>query len=187
MSTPDVITLEQEMDNIWSKTLKCRSLFPYADKTIVGCRKVRTAPYYRQFGFNVEFDFGSNLTIDDIDEINVVGHFINQNFVVRLYSLMENYGIIGNSVAIDKSIVEWEELDILRRLRQRFAHSSGRYNPGDAEQKKLYERITAHFELRETDPQGFPLSIDAVLERLLCACRRYAKEFLKRQGSNEIR
>jgi len=183
----NVSTLLREMDNIWKKTTKCRSLFPYADRNSVGQQKARTAPYYRQFGFDVGFDFGMGLTIDAIDEINSVGHYINQNFVIRLFALLEYYQIIGNNVQLDHTIKEWEEVDILRRLRGKFAHSSGGYNPDDPEQKKLCQRIVRHFGLNDTNPPDFPLPIDEVLERIFCACKRYAKEFLNNQNPEESR
>jgi len=170
------------MDSVWRKTLECRSLFPHIDKTFVGVHKAGTAPYYRQFGFVVEFVFGEGLTIDAIDQINSVGHYINQNFIVRLLALLEYYKVIGNGIDIDETIVGSEELDILRRLRNQFAHSSGRYNPHDRKQKTLCQRIVDHFDLKDTDPSDFPLSIDQVLEKMFFVCKSYVKEFLEKRS-----
>ena len=175
-------TLLEEMDRIWDKFIKCRSLFPYTPPNLIGTRKAYTAPYYRQFGFDVTFDFGVGLTSDDIAKINSVGHYINQNFLVRLYALLESFHIVSNVIKLDRSITTWEDMDILRRLRDKFAHTSGKYDPNDKDQKKLCDRITDHFKLENTDPPDFPLDIDKVLEPMVVACNAYVREFMEKNG-----
>ncbi len=44
-------------------------------------------------------------------------HWLNENFIVRLYAVMESHGLVGEKINIRKDLDGWEELDILRRLR----------------------------------------------------------------------
>ena len=62
---------------------------PHMLPEAVGATAFETAPFYKNQGFNWSFAFSEPLTADDVEGINAVGHWTNENYVVRLYALPE--------------------------------------------------------------------------------------------------
>lgn len=176
-----------EIDDQFNYLLSLRALFPFTNDSMIGQSSFRTAPYYRNKGFDVIFEFGRNLNEKDIQRIISVGHWINQNYIIRICSLLEAKKIIpveGNG-KIDQTIEGWEEVDLVRRLRNHFAHSLGKYDHNDPEEKILYERIVNHFNVtlakNSLEAVDFPIPIDVVIEPLTNGCKKYIKNyFLKK-------
>jgi hypothetical protein len=164
-----------EMDILWTNLVNCRAHFPYVTEDLVGQTTVATAPYYINRGFGISFNFSDGLTRQAIQRINEIGRWINQNFVVRLYALLESHHIVSNEIKIDQSIQGWEELDLVRRLRNYFAHSSGEFNPEKEEHQETMEKLVSHLNLDVNDLKDFPLDIDKVLEPLFVGCKKYVK------------
>lgn len=163
--------------------LSLRTLFPFMDASMTGQSVFRTAPYYRNKGFDLRFDFGRKLIQEDIQKIISIGHWINQNYIIRICSLLEVNDIIppigkGN---INQALQGWEEVDLVRRLRHKFAHSSGGYNNKDPDARKLYERLVSHFNIVQAknpaEANDYPISIDVVLEPMTNGCKNYIETF----------
>ena len=91
-----------------------------------------------------------------------------------------------NEGKIDQSIDGWEEVDLVRRLRNQFAHSSGKYDPNDPEEKKLYERIVTFFKVSlakdSSEATEFPLPIDVVLEPITEGCKKYIQNYFIKES-----
>jgi hypothetical protein len=176
-------TLFDEIDAQYQYLFSTRSVFPYMDESAIGNSKSRTGSLYTNKGFDVQFDFGRPLTKDDVGRIRAIGHWINQNYVIRLCALLEANRIIPTEREgkIDKNLEGSDEIDILRRLRNKFAHSSGRYDPNDPDNKKLYERIVDHFNVSSAQDSGtatdYPLNIKRVLLALTEGCKKYVVAF----------
>jgi hypothetical protein len=157
---------------------RVRSLFPRLSTELVGHTEFSTPPYYGNMGLGVWFRFTSPLTSEFITEFNDLAHWINQNFVLRLYAVLESNGLISPIIRIRPDIEGHDEVDILRRLRNSVGHGSGRYDPTDPDKRQLFQRIVAHFDLDvgEDSERGgqYPLSISEVLIPLAEGCRRYA-------------
>jgi hypothetical protein len=144
---------------------------------MAGQRVARTGSFYVEHGFNVQFDFGTPLTETQIQELNNLSHWLNQNFIIRVHSILDCHGISG-SASIRTDLPGHEDVDILRRLRDVFSHTDGRYRPEDPDHKRLYDRIINHFGLDQrnySEDQGkFPIPIDKVLVPIAEACKRHA-------------
>lgn len=177
MKSLDKNSLIEEIDKQLEHLRTVRALFPYLDDNAIGKKNFNTAPYYQNLGFNINFGCSKKLERADVDKINSTGHWINQNYVIRIYSLLEEHNVLSNKIGIDKNIDGWKEVDLIRRLRHKFAHSKGRYNPKNKDSKELYEQISKHFSLTNIKPPSkateFPLSIDKVLEPLTAGCKKY--------------
>jgi len=160
--------------------LRTRSVFPHVGSDAVGQVKAKTAPFYESHGFRVEFRFGEPLTQESVESINEVGHWTNENFLVRVYAILESNGIVNKNEQIKKDRPGYEEVDILRRLRHEITHAGGHYNPTDHRSKKLYTRIVTHFRLdhrtfHADSEERFPLPIDTVVMPLADACKKYVE------------
>jgi hypothetical protein len=188
--------LLSEMDILLGIHRECRGHFPCANEESVGATVLSTPPYYQKHGINITFHFAKPLTKDDVDRINAIGHWLNQNFVIRLCALLESRGVIpkqpiekgllrrmvsclspwsSKGTRIDLGLQGGAKLDLVRRLRNKFAHSSGKYNPKDAEQRKLLRRMGKVLKVDVSAAQDFPLAIDEVLEPLFKGCKAYVQ------------
>ena len=167
-----------QIDYLWHS----RAVFPHMQENMIGAKDCHTAPYYQNLGFNITFSFAEPLTAESVAEIDEIGHWINQNFVVRLCALLEFYKVIGpedSGIKINHQLDGHDEVDITRRLRNEFAHTAGEYDPADPKARELYERIVNKFSLgTESNPEiggKFPIPIDKVLIPLAEGCKHYIK------------
>ncbi len=116
------------------------------------------------------------MTVEFINGLNEIAHWINENFVLRLYAVLESHGLFKNG--IDKGVAGHDEMEILRRLRNKIGHGSGKYDPEDADKRKLHERLVNHFGIDPKtyleDHTKYPLAVGQVLVPLAEACKTYA-------------
>lgn len=151
--------------------IKCRAYFPCLSEEIIGEKQFITPDLYRKKGYKIVFEFHEPITEKDIRRNNEIGHWINQNVIIRLYALLDSNHVV---VDIDKCVDGGVDVDIVKRLRNPFAHGSGHYNK-KAKHRKLVEDINMHFDLNY-DPNKideFPLSIDKIILPLFDGCIKY--------------
>ena len=168
-----------EIDAQGWKLLSTRAVFPYMKEDMIGEKRWRTAPLYRHYGLDISFTFAEPLTAESIREMNEIGYWINQNYVIRLFALLQSHNIVSETKSINQELPGHEEIDILRRLRNAFAHTAGWYHNEDAEERHLRNRIIEHFSLKEANHPAsgrmFPIPIDEVLIPLTEDCKRYVE------------
>ena len=176
-NTEEVLAL---LDNLWMNFKNCRAHFPAISNTMIGETIIPTAPYYVADGFQVSFVLNEPLDEHKINKIHEIGHWINQNFVVRLCALLESRDIIpkDEKKRIDQTIDGWQGVDLVRRLRNYFAHSSGRYDSSKGEHVKTMDVLGEHLGIDMEGRRDFPLSINTVLEPLFNGCKKYTKSKL---------
>ena len=177
-----------QIERQWLDLLKVRSMFPTMKDNLIGANKFSTAPYYQTKGLDVEFRMKDPLTAYSIAEINQIGRWINESFVIRLHAFLEYHEIIpqNGKGRIDTSLDGHEELDILRRLRRFLVHRSGDYNPENPDSRKLYVRMVDHFSLRTESAETatkYPVQIDGFLQPSKDGCIRYINGYLERNHS----
>lgn len=141
-----------------------------------GAKEATTAPYYIKQGFDVRFVFSEAITEEGIDKINEVGHWINQNVIIRLCAVLESYHIISNIIAIDFSLDGAEQVNIVRRLRNCFAHSSGKYRAHNRQHHRILELMRDKLGISIHGLSDWPLSVDKVIQPLFEGCRKYVRQ-----------
>ena len=166
-------------NNIREFIKTCETLwsdFPATKANAIGQMTIRTAPYYIQQGFDISFQFNQPLSEQSIFKINQISHWLNQNFVIRLCAVLEYYGIISNSKKIDFELEGAGHVNILRRLRNCFVHSSGKYNSEDKDHRKTLELIRNKLKISIDEPTNgvWPIMIDKVLRPLHSGCITYS-------------
>lgn len=171
----EVEIINNEIDILWTNYNNCRAHFPCVSPTMIGQRCVPTAPFYAAQGFEVTYVLNQDLTEDKINKLNEIGHWLNQNFIIRLCALLEAHHVLSNDIKIDFEIDGCEHLNIVRRLRNRFAHSSGRFNPDDKDDKKTMELIRVNLNIDIDRSVDWPLAINTVLQPLCEGCKRYVE------------
>src|SRR5690349_17963066 len=68
---------------------RCRSVFPRLEMRMVGQSAFRAPDYYQQLGYDVAVKLSEPMTAEFIDGLFEMGHWLNENFVVRLWAILE--------------------------------------------------------------------------------------------------
>lgn len=168
-------TLLNEMQNQKNLFVTVKAYFPYMNEDVIGQKELITAPYYQVRGHVIKLVFGHILTEEDVMKNNEISRWMNENYIVRLWALLSSYGIVKGEGSIDKTIECWEDVKLLIRLRNLFAHASGKYNPEDPDQKKLARDVAARYNLPSDNLTEIRLDIDTVIDPLYKGCRRYVQ------------
>jgi hypothetical protein len=102
---------------------------------------------------------------------NQIASFQTQNFLVRLFSVLQYFGVYDNFNKKDSP-----ELYILKRLRNKFGHSLGFYNKDDEDDRNLMRKIIETFNLENKEYLDFPISNNIIIEQIINASIQYIKE-----------
>lgn len=171
--------LLEAIDIIWQNFNSCKAHFPYMPKEAKGAKEARTAPYYIRQGFDIKFVFSKGISEGAIEKINEVGHWINQNAIIRLCAVLESFHIVSNTIEINFDLDGAEQLNISRRLRNCFVHSAGRYKAFESEHRKTLKIMKDKLGISIDGCTDWPLSIDTVIQPLFEGCINYVKEKAK--------
>ncbi len=164
-----------QIDFHFHALLSARAVFPTTRKNMLGKHRFSTAPWYQSQGYNITLALDTPLTEERRQDINQIGRWMNENYVIRLYALLHSHGLVD---PIDKSINGHEEVDLLRRLRNALAHGDGSYNPQDKKNRRTYERMVEMFNLkteRAETARYFPVHIDDFLAPMTEKCKQYVR------------
>ena len=170
MKQRSIKTLLSDMETLKKNFLNTKVYFPYMEKNMLGKKSKTTPPFYINKGFNIKFIFNQPITEKHIRNNNEVSGWINQNFIVRLYALLDFYKVTNK---IDQSLDGWKEVDLLRRLRNIFAHTSVKFNSRNKEHNRLGNELVSYFNIHEMIPNKFPIPIDKVCIPIYDGCVRY--------------
>ncbi len=172
------------IDKLKNDYLTCKKMFPYMSRDLIGKRGAATAPYYSGSTMPVVFHYLETVTEELVKQSNEAGHWINQNAIVRLCSILEFFGYLSNSIPIDKSVQHAKSVDIVRRLRNKIVHKNGCYDSTDGDDIKLKDEMTEYLQLGDkvNTLNEFPMSIDSVILPLIYQCREYI--ILKSKGNS---
>ena len=173
-----------QIDMQLSILMEIRSIFPTLTIEMVGKNSYFTAPYYENSGYKREIMLSSPITLAYIEKQDTIGRWVNQSFIIRLCAILERHCVIPNESdgKINQEVEGWEEVELIRRIRNKLAHKNGEYNPEDTDDRKLYEIIVERFQLNVEKPaeaKGFPIPIDTVLIPLSIGCKKYIEQILK--------
>ena len=174
VSAFDPAPILEEVNQLQSLLLQCRSVFPALTKEMIGHREFQTAPYYMRRGYKAQIQLEDPITEKFIERNRTLGKWINENALIRLHGIMYYRGFLKK---IDQSLTGWREVDLTRRMRDIFTKSRLNYQPDDGKNIKLRDAVIEHFGLKKEDfPEGeIPTPIDAVVVKLFNGCREYIK------------
>jgi hypothetical protein len=164
-----------QIDEFRSYFVKVRSRFPYISERNIGRNYLLPPTYYRNEGINFKIQLDKPIDESIREELNTIGHFVNQNFILRLFSILNYYGFVSDNVTLSKQSPGFQEMDIVRRLRNKYAHSLGKFNPENSEDQKLKDIMEEYFELDIGDYDEIPLNISAVIDKLIDGCKKYIR------------
>ena len=173
MRKADLETILNQIDEFREYHIKVRARFPFMDNKIFGFTSVESPWFYKKYNIHLHLNFSS--PIDEVisEENNAIGHFINQNFIIRLFAILDFYGFVGGNAALVRDSPGYTDVFILKELRNKFAHSLGRYNPKKSKHKKLRALIISHYGLDVGEYNDFPLNVNEVMSPLVDGCKAY--------------
>ena len=186
VETPDMTEVVEKIKAMWEMFVGCRSKFSAMPPEVIGAEVLETGAYYRVRGHNVEFHYPGGVTEDIRKREGVATQWLNESYIVRMISLLNYYRVLEPN--IDTDLVGAEDVNLSRRLRGIFCHTSGRYDKDDREEKKLFTRLVAQYGLSGEDPtvkSEFPLPIDTILEVMTEGCVRYIEAVAEKKGKKD--
>lgn len=154
--------------------LQCKSFFPAIGDNLIGKTSFETAPYYKWRGYNVSVHTDNQIIEDFINRYSKIGKWINENAIIRLYGVLNHYGIMKK---IDQKNDGWKEVDLLRRMRNVFTKTRLNYQPNNPKNVRLRQVILDHFRLHANQFPESEIStpVDKVIRSIFEGCRKYAK------------
>lgn len=169
------------IDRLWRSFFLSRALFPRMDESLADHAATQWTPpdFYSKSPYRLVI-MKEPITRLDVQQNNETAHWLNENFLVRLYALLEVYGI----AKVDAPDAHgYDEYRIVRRLRHKLAHgSTGRYDnsePSDRDALARLVRSCPSFTPPDKYGGRFDLSISDVLWPLVVGVRRYAADVLE--------
>lgn len=86
--------LEYELKNRNVETR--RAQFPNIREEHINKEIIYPAPFYKTETIVKYITLKENVNATTLHKINSIGHWMNQNIIIRLYSILEYYKIVGN-------------------------------------------------------------------------------------------
>jgi len=189
-----VETILKELDILFEYHKNVRMLTPYIPGDFDNIEgKLYTSKNSENSRFKLKpiFRLAQKMTKGEILEVNRMTDQLNQNFVIRICAFLEYYGFVKKDEkskgknAIDQNLKGWEAVDLIRRLRNYFAHTTGRLNSNDKEHMKTLKVLCDKFGLNQAEYiklEQFPLSIDVVIFHFINEIKRYVPLHYKKYG-----
>jgi len=170
-SHEEIEAICEEIESQWEYHFIARAAFP--NGLISQLPQYESPQFYRDKG--VHFQVCVALPLPAVMErgLEDVGHWLNQNYIIRLYGILDQDGVLKKGKEKNNSYTQ-----ILYILRQRVgAHSRGYRNPKSSEVRNLTKLIKEHFNIsiEPEDAKHFNLAIDTFLQRLKEHCVRFVR------------
>jgi hypothetical protein len=179
MKSKEANSIIDQIEALWNDFAKTRAFFPYINKSAVGRKSFVPPEFYRVLGLNDEVILSKPLSEQNIDQINDIGNWLNQCILIRLAALLQYERIINGKSSVNKGLEGSKEICILIKLRNKFAHSRGIYNPRKKENRELMNKIIECFDLEEKKYFNYPIPIDKVIQPIFEKSKIYVKQFFK--------
>jgi len=155
-----------------------RKLLRYRKPEEVGQRELKGNIFNSQNNFSYVFRFERTVDNQTIKELNHWGHYLNQNVIIRLFAILQEFDVLKYGKEVDKTIAGGQEMVLLKKLRHVLAHESGQYFPKKNNHRKtaelMIELLGINFDLDNSTE--FDLSISTVIRPLFNGARQYLSQ-----------
>jgi len=161
------------VEQAWRAFIKVRALCPSANEAAIGSSSYVSPGWYRARGVTYFVQPERPMTHQDFLELKQMTSFVNRSFVVAMAAIIEAYGVVPYGAEPDPALEDAEYVRLTKWLRNRFAHGEidlDPQNPRHVETRQLLEKLLPE---GAAAGEGFPASIDTVLEPLKDGVLRY--------------
>lgn len=163
------------IQELWKDFVQTRAHFPFLTSNLIGAKSFISTGFYKKYNNNLVCMFEKPIDQSIINQNNKVAHWINQSVLIRLAAILDGENLIKNKSGIDFTIEGSKQIDILLKLRNKFAHSKGKYNHTNVDNKKLLRDIIETFKLKDIEYTDYPISIDTVIKPIFDSTIQYIK------------
>ena len=171
-------TMLDEMRILFNRFMFVKAHFQGFPPNSIGQTEFASSELHKYFGQNIVFIFPEGLTQEHLNKINDAAYYTKQNFIIRLCALFFKYQILHAEKKLNKNYPEWKYVDMLRRLINHFAKSSGLPNLNNPEHRKTIQKMEILFDIQIDKIEKFPLAIDKIIIPLYNGCTEYVKNVL---------
>lgn len=174
--------LKSKIDELYGMFRAVRWIIQYVGPKYEGQKEVRWKSRIPSNEFWVTYNFDKPLNEETRSELNKISEYENQNFIVRLYALLQYEGLFKNG--IDKTMNGHEHVLFLEELRHQFAHKPGKFNPNNKKSKKLRSDLFKFYKINPDDslPDQFPLPKDIMIHPMVNGVKEYVEHFYRERG-----
>jgi hypothetical protein len=171
--------LIEKIDALHKMHLSLRGILQYVKEDKIGNSQLSWGSKTDSVSFDIQYNFTKPISEESREELNRLSEFMNQNFIVRLHSLLDYEEIKSKNVSIDRSLSGYKMVEVVHFLRVEFAHRHGRFDPNHKDSITLRERLFTEFNISPKDslPDQFPLDKKKVIIPLVHGVKDYVREF----------
>jgi hypothetical protein len=161
----------EEVERQWEYHFIARAAFPANILQVIP--EYESSPYHIQHGAQMNVRVPVPLSPLMARGLEGIGHWLNQNYIVRLFGILAEYQVITAGKQAKNPSTR-----ILASLRPKVgAHSRGYRNPESGKVRKLTQLIQEHLDssVLPDDVRHFNLSIHPVLQTLKEHCVTFVR------------
>lgn len=179
MESQSIEELLDKIDELHKMHLSLRGILQYVGEDKIGASHLSWGSKTNSGWFDIKYTFNESISQESRTELNKLSEFMNQNFIVRLHSLLDYESIKSKTVSIDTSLPGHKMVEIIHFLRIQFAHRHGIFDPQDEDSVKLRKRLFNEFGINQEEslPNQFPLDKNRVILPIVNGVKEYVKAF----------
>jgi hypothetical protein len=179
MKSKNLNELLEKIDSLHKTYIATRGIIQYINEDKIGKSELKWGSNINSEWVDIQFNFKQQISIEIRNELNRISESINQNFIIRLHSLLDYEGIKNGKSLIDKSIEGFEMIEIIHFLRKQFAHRHGNFDLNDIDSIKTRERLFKDFNIEhyESLPNQFPLDKNRVILPIVNGTKKYVSGY----------
>ncbi len=166
----------EAIERAWLACVKVRALCPGAREDAIGSTLYQSPDWYKARGVNYFVRSEGLLTEEGLASLREMTAFVNRSFIIVMAAILEAHDVVPYRIDPDRSRDGGDHVQLVKWLRNRFAHGEYEYDPGNAlhvETRELMEELLPS--TKHPERQGFPAAIDSVLESLKDGVLRYMR------------
>ncbi|MBL1233820.1 MAG: hypothetical protein COA31_013955 [Flavobacteriales bacterium] len=174
--------LNAKIDELYGMFRAVRWIIQYVGPKYEGQKVVKWKSRIPSNEILVTYNFDKPINEETRSELNKISEYENQNFIVRLYALLQYEGLFNKG--IDKSLEGHQHVSFLENLRHQFAHKPGKFNPKNKKSNKLRLDLFEFYKINPDDslPDQFPLPKDIMIHPMVNGVKNYVKHFYEEEG-----
>lgn len=175
-----------KIDSLYQLHISTRGILQYVGPDKIGLNEFNWGTQVNGDWIKLRYRFEKPVDESMRVQLNKLSEFMNQNFIVRLHSLLEYEKIKGKKIPIDKSLNGHEMIEIVHFLRKQYAHRHGDFDPSDKDSVMLRNRLYETFNINSNEslPTQFPLDKNRVIKPIVDGTKQYVIELFKKKNKN---
>jgi len=171
----------EAIEKAWKLTQRIRGLCPSTNnpQSLVGQMGYRSGGWYRERSIDFIVRLPRPMTLDDAQNLNLMGTFVNTSFIITMAAILEGYEFTPYGDSVNKSKECWEFALLTKWLRNYFVHGEFKRTPTAEDIKKAKKTRPSVAEL-EKELSGEELVKEAEKESLGVDIEKKKKELLEK-------